>query len=197
MFRNIIEYGKYSNGDIKKQRLINFIVIVGFLLQIFWIVFLIPNIFISIKTILLLLFIPSVLIALLIYKKILIICGYQSYIKNNLKYNFTIVLIVFLLISVSIGNLTVTAFLASNNLLAEKETNTVVLKPLYTGTSISQRKNLFRKKTPYMVIRFKDVKKTINFGNQTLAAIKDKSISINVSKGFFGYYIIRKYKLKD
>jgi hypothetical protein len=191
-FTKIIRQGKIYKVDLKKERYINYIVLLGFVLLLFWQLFLYPHVFIDIRLVLILLFIPGLLLTPLLYKRLLTVSGYQLFIKNNLTYNVTMAFLTYMLVTIPAGNFVVTSFLFSNYLFAQNDTKTVTVDPLDTGASYSK---ISRSNYSHLDVEYDGIVKQINFGETPLDSIANKSLSIRVSKGLFGYYIIRGHTL--
>src|SRR5689334_11633746 len=117
-FTKIILQGKTNKADLRKERYVNYIVLLGFVLLFVWMLFLYPHVFIDIKLVLMLLFIPGLLLTPVLYKKLLAISGYQFFIKNNLAYNVAMSFLAYMLVTIPAGNFVVTTFLYSNFLFA-------------------------------------------------------------------------------
>ena len=194
IFDNIIREGKIYKVDLKKERYINYFVMFGFGLLLTWMLFLFPNVFVDIKFVLMLLFIPPLLLTPLLYKKLLSVSGYKFSIKNNFRYNFTMGFLAYMLVTIPIGNFIVTSFLFSNYLFAQVETKTIIVEPFDIRESYSRqnkRADIFSRKYSHFEVGYDGIEKRINFGETSLDSIANKSLSIKVSKGLFGYYVIR------
>jgi hypothetical protein len=167
---------------------------VGFLLLIAWIVFLFPKTFVDIKLILGLLFLPSLFITLIICKKVLGLCGYTFPIRNYPKYNAIIAILAYFLITIPIGNMLVIIFLSGNYFFAQKEIRTIDVLPYNIGEQYSRHSH---RKYTHVEVEYSSIKKRINIGNRKIDDISNKILRIKISKGFFGYYIIKGYKFQD
>ena len=187
-FTNKILQGKIYRADIKKERHFNKVVMLGFVLLLCWTVFLYPNVFIDIRLVLIILFTPGLLLTPIFYKDLLTISGYKHYIKNNISYKITMIFLSYILITIPVGNFIVASFLFSNYIFAQQETKTVMLKPFNIGKSYSNKN---RGSYSHIDVEFDGITKQINFGNTPLGNIFNKSLRIKVSKGLFGYYVIR------
>jgi hypothetical protein len=192
--KKILIEGKNKKGVLKSQFYINLAVVFGFILFIIWVNFLYPETFIDIKLILALLFLPSLLLTVFLYKKLLRVCGYNSYIKNDPKYNIIITLAAYFLITVPIGNVIVSSFLFSNYFFAQSETQTVSIKPYNIGESNSR---ISHKNYTHIEVEWDGIKKRINVGNNPVNSIADKIVNVKISKGLLGYYIIRGYRFEN
>lgn len=192
--KEIVFQGKNSPGDLKKQSYINFFVILGFLLLGLWTIFIYPKTFIQIKPILALIFLPSIVVTVFLYKKILLACGYDSYIQGNFKYNSLIKVLVYILITIPVGNIIVSIFLFSNYLFAEIKTQTFIVKPYDIDESYSRENH---DNYSHVQIKFDDIEKQINFGSVPIDSLSTKIIKLKVSKGLLDYYIIRSRRLEN
>jgi hypothetical protein len=191
-FTQIILQGKIYKVDLRKERYVNYIVLSGFILLLTWMLFLYPNVFIDIRMVLLLLFLPGLLLTPILYKKILRISGYRFFIKNNLKYNLAMPFLAYMLITIPVGNGIVASFLSGNYLFAQPDTKTVTADPFNLSESHSGKTH---SSYSHLDVDYDGVVKQINFGEIPLDTLANKSLSITVSKGLFGYYIIRGYTL--
>ncbi|OFY91016.1 MAG: hypothetical protein A3K10_06990 [Bacteroidetes bacterium RIFCSPLOWO2_12_FULL_31_6] len=192
--KRIVFQGKNSIGDLKKQSYINFFVLFGFLLLGLWTIFIYPKTFIQIKLILALIFLPSIIVTLFVHKKILLVCGYESYIQGNFKYNLLIKTLVYILITIPVGNIIVSIFLFSNYLFADIKTETLIVKPYDVEESYSRENH---NNYSHVKIKFDDIEKQINFGNIPIDSISTKVIKLKISKGLFDYYIIKSRRLEN
>jgi len=192
--QKILITGKARKGDLKGQFYINIAVVLGFLLLIIWVVFLYPKTFIDIKLVLLLLFLPSLLLTVFIYKQVLSICGYEPYIKNNRRYNSLITTVTYLLITVPVGNFLLTCFLLINYSFAQNEIQIVKIQPYDIGHSNSSGTS---KAYAHIDVEWDGIKKRLNIGNKSAESISGKTIRLKLSKGLMGYYIIRGYRFED
>jgi len=183
--------GKKSKGNLKTQAYINLLVISGFLLFIFWALFLYPKTFVNIKLILFLLFFPSLIITLFSFKRLLQACGYEHYLQKNLKYNILIVILSYLLTTVPIGNIIVSAFLSVNFFFAQKEVQITYVKPSNIREATSSKSNSRYTK---MQVEVFGIRKNINIGNTAIDSVASKFLKLQFSRGFFGYNIIRGYR---
>lgn len=191
--KKILFSGKKSKGNLKAQFNINVAVITGFVLLVIWSVFLYPKTFMDIKFILALLFLPSILVTILLYKKILVICGYETYIKNNTKYNAIITTATYFLVTVPIGNLIVATFLFINYFFAQSEIQVISIKPYYIEESNSK---VTHSLYTHIDVEWDNLNKRINVGSKLIESISDKILKVKISKGLFGYYIIRGYRFE-
>jgi len=192
--QKILTAGKINKGKAKSQFFINVAVMLGFGLFIIWVLFLYPKTFIEIKLVLLLLFSPGLILTPFIYKRILSICGYDPYQKNNSTYNTVIISAVYFLITVPIGNIIVTIFLFINYFFAQSEIQIVSIKPYHAGESNSR---VTYTTYSHIEIEWDDIEKRINVGRKRVESISDKMIKVKISKGLLGYYIIRGYRFEN
>ena len=93
----------------------------------------------------------------------------------------------YLLIMIPTRNFLVATFLGTNILLKEERTKTIYVKP----------KNIYEKKhsVKSAEIKFNNISKSLNFGKISIKELESKKVKIDLSKGFFGYFIIVKREL--
>jgi hypothetical protein len=188
----IVSIGKTRNKNTKAERLINISVLTGFFFMIFWIIFLFPKVFIDIKLVLAILFIPGLIISFFISNKIISTLGYRTQIKKDYSYNIVIKIATYLLITIPIGNLLVITFLGINTIFKEFKTETVYLEPKNISEDYSRKT---RDYYSHLEVEYNGVSKQINFGHTPLTEMYHKKIKMEISKGFFGYYVIIKRRL--
>lgn len=165
----------------------------GFLLLGVWTIFIYPKTFVPLKVILSLMFIPSLIVTFFHYKKILTACGYKLYLQD-LAYNIIMKILVYVLVTIPIGNIIISVFLLSNFLFADSKSQTYSKKPYNIDKSYSRRS---RKNYSHLDIKFNGIEKQINFGSVPTDSISTKIIKLEVSKGLLGYYIIRSRRLEN
>lgn len=187
-----LSIGNTKKKNKKIERYINYLVLLGFGFMLFWIIFLYPRVFIDIKLVLSILLIPALVITLFLSNKIISALGYQVKIKNNKNYNFLIQLLTYILIMVPIGNFLVATFLGINTLLKEDKTETVYIIPQNISESYNRKSH---DTYSHLEAKFDGVSKKINFGKTPINEMNNKKLKIVVSKGFFGYYVIRERRL--
>lgn len=138
-------------------------------------------------------FIPSLIVTPFLYKKVLIACGYKLYMQD-LAYNLMMKILVYVLVTIPIGNIIISVFLLSNFLFAEPKSQTYIEKPYNIDQSYSRRSH---KNYSHLDIKFNGIEKQINFGSVPADSISTKIIKLKVSKGLMGYYIIRSRRLEN
>lgn len=190
---NILKAGKKSKGNLKIQAYINLFVIFGFLLFIFWTLFLYPKTFVDIKLILSLLFLPGIIIALFSFKKILQSCGYEYYLQGNFKYNILTATLAYFLITIPIGNIIVSIFLSVNFFFAEREVQIIDVTPNNIREATSSGSS-----SSYTKIQIEafGIRKNINIGHTAIERVSSKLLRLEFSKGLLGYNIIRGYRFE-
>jgi hypothetical protein len=195
----IILQGKKIKPNKRTVKHINIGVLSGLMMQLAWIVFLYPSVFIDITRVLTLLFLPGVLLTPFFYKKITTACGYTTSIAKNYAYNTLMPFLVFLMLSVSIGNTLVTFFLLSNRLIKDSKVETVKLYPFHVRESLDKNKHWFSNSKKYLSLElsYDGVEKIVRLGTTPISTIRPESyFELKVSKGLWGYYVIQHQKLK-
>lgn len=184
---SILAKGKTEKKNKKVERFINYSVLIGFGFMLFWILFLYPIVFINIKLILSILFIPALIITPFLSKKIISSLGYQLKIKDSQNYNFLIRFATYVLIMMPIGNFLVATFLGTNILFKEENIETIYIKP----------QNIYEKKhgVKSAEINYNNTSKRINFREISTKELQSKKVKIDISKGFWGYHVIVKRTL--
>jgi hypothetical protein len=190
--KKIIRTGKYRKGDVNKQNAMNWIVMAGLLCLLYWMMVLVPKTFIHFRIVLGIVFIPALILIPFFYKSILLVCGYRlPSMQEPMKYNIVILFAAYLLMAMSVGNFSVTAFLLGNKLLASDTIEVEILQPINLGESGSGDERY-----SHFEVRYDGVSKKINLGKTPLEAIRGKMLRVEISKGFFGYPEIRSYHLQ-
>lgn len=183
---------KEEKSNLKKHtKLINFSVLTGFLFLLIWIFFFYQKTFIDIKIILGLLFIPSLVIAISFYKKIVPV-NLGSSLFNYISY-----VVVYLLITIPIGNFIVILFFSINTFLASDTIEKVNLKTENVGVTKIRKRTLSKNKYySHFDVTYDGVSKRFKTGNTPIDDIENKTVEFKLAKGFFGYYIIKGRKIQ-
>ena len=189
--KDIVLTGKRQKGDVKKQNSINWIVMAGLLCLLYWMMVLLPKTFVNIQIVLGILFVPALILFPFFYKNILIICGYNLPAKDTMKYNIVSLFAAYMLIAMSVGNFSVTAFLLGNKMFAEEKIHIELLQPFKISESGSGDDRY-----SHFEVLYDGVSKRIKLGKTPLEDIRGKMLRVEISKGFFGYSEMRHYHLE-
>jgi hypothetical protein len=189
--KDFVLKGKVLKPDLKRERKVDYIVLLGMFLLLFWMLYLLPKVFVEIQLILFLFLVPGLLLTPLFYKKIFSISGYKFPVQGKWKYNSTMIFLAYCLGTIPVGSALVTTLLLSNSIFADHETKTIILQPFNIAKSSSGRSSDYS----HIDVEYDGIIKQFNYGKIPVDNLSDKSLRITLSKGFFGYYIIRKRTL--
>ncbi|WP_298115147.1 hypothetical protein [Flavobacterium sp.] len=183
---------KDEKSNLKKhKKIINLSVITGFLFLLIWIFFFYQKTFIDIKIVLALLFIPSLIVTILFYKKFVPI-SLENTLLNILSY-----ILVYFLITIPIGNFVVILFFSINTFLASDHIEKVNLK--IENVNVTKiRKRTLNKNNYYshFDVTYNGVLKRFKTGDTPIDELENKTVEFKLAKGFFGYYIIKGRKIQ-
>lgn len=191
LLKDIVLKGKILKPDLKRERSVSYIVLIGLFLLLFWMFVLFPKVFIDVKIILLLLLAPGLLLTPLFYKRLFAISGYKFPVQGNWKYNSIMIFLAYCLVTIPVGSTIVASVLLSNSLFAQQETKTIILQPFNIAESSSRKSSDYS----HMDVEYDGITKQINYGSTPIDSLASKSLRVTLSKGLFGYYIIRKRTL--
>lgn len=183
---------KEEKSNLKKHnKLINFSVLTGFLFLLIWIFFFYEKTFIDIKIVLALLFIPSLFITIFFYKKFVPI-NIENTLLNTISY-----ILVYFLVTIPIGNFIVILFFSINTFLASDSIEKVNLKTENVDITKIRKRTLNKNKYySHFDVTYDGVSKEFKTGNIPINDLENKIVEFKLTKGFFGYYIIKGRKIE-
>lgn len=162
----------------------------GCIMFFIWFVFFVDRVFINNSIIIFLLFVPSIVVSGILYIVKDLIRISNSRLKKNIRSSFS--LFEFISVTLAVGNFIVAAFLICNSIFAEKEIKEVKLEPFNIGLSHTKHFN----HVSHLEVTYDNITKELAFGDRPLNTMHGKSLNMKVSKGFFGFYIIRGRRLE-
>ncbi|WP_298137557.1 hypothetical protein [Flavobacterium sp.] len=183
---------KEEKSNLKKhKKIINLSVITGFLFLLIWIFFFYQKTFIDIKIVLALLFIPSLIVTILLYKKFVPI-SLENTLLNTLSF-----ILVYFLITIPIGNFVVILFFSINTFLASDHIEKVNLKIENVDVTKIQKRTLNKNNYySHFDVTYNGVLKKFKTGDTQIDELENKTVEFKLAKGFFGYYIIKGRKIQ-
>lgn len=189
LFKKSLKAGKISKGNSKQQSYINASVFVGMLFLFLW-TSIYKKTFIDVKIVLAIVFIPSFLAYLFLFKKYITICGYLHFIVKSTTYNILIRMLVFLLIAIPVGNFAALTFLYSNKIFAEKtcENITTIPKDIYESKLKGKRYTSYE-------ISLDGTTKTLRSFEKSVAEMENSQLEFQIRTGSFGYRFYEKYEV--
>ncbi|HWJ92535.1 MAG TPA: hypothetical protein VNR87_15565 [Flavisolibacter sp.] len=190
---NVIQKGKVNKGDPKRQAYISAGVIAGFIILFIWSLILYPKTFVPLPLLLAILLLPGLILTFFISGRLLTICGYAQYIKHDPKYNSTIAVLAYMLITVPVGNFLVCALLFVNSYFANAKNESILLRPNNVAQSYSRSSRHYYS---HCDITIDGITKRLNFGRRRPEEISSSNLRVEISRGYFGYFIIRKRRLE-
>lgn len=171
----------------KSKKLVNSAVLSGFAMLLAWILFFYKNTFVDITIVLGLLLLPTLVVTLLFYKKMMPV-NLENRWLNSISF-----LVAYTLVTIPLGNLLVIAFFAVNTFLAPNTIQKVTLKPVIVNTGYQRRHNAGNRYYSYFEVVFDNVQKKINTGDRPVSEIEGQTIEFKLVKGYLGFYIIKGY----
>jgi len=188
----VASHGNLNTPNKIGVKWLNRAIMTGFILLLFWMVFLWPKVFMPTSTMLSILFGSGLVVAIYFFKKIVTICGYATHVKGFISYTIFIRIIVYLAVMIPFGNLCMTLLLVFNLAFPQEQSKLVYLTPFaidesYSGNSSSSYS--------HVDVVFNGIEKRINYGNTSLKELQASSILMEIQKGGLGYYVIKKRML--
>lgn len=190
LFKKSLNSGKINKGNKRLQWYINISVLLGFVLAFIW-TSIFKKTFIDVRIVLALVFIPSFIVYLFLFKKYVTICGYLHFIKMKTSYNLMIRFLVFLLVAMPVGNFIAFTFLYSNQLFSDKDAQMITLQP----QDIYESKLKGKRYTSFEITLDGTTKRLRSF-EKSLGEIQDSQLEFEVREGYFGFRFYEKYKTK-
>lgn len=183
---------KDKKSNLKKySKSITISILTGFLFLLIWIFFFYEKTFIDSKIVLALLFIPSFIITILFYKKIVPI-NLENNLLNAISYT-----VVYFLFTIPIGNFIIILFFSINTFLASNTIEKVTLKTENVGLTKSTKRTLNKNKYySHYDVTYEGITKRFKTGNTPIDDLENKIVEFELAKGFLGYYVIKGRKIQ-